>query len=94
MAVDIFLKIAGVDSEAADKQHSKQIELLSRSWGAANHGSAHVGGGAGTGNVQAQDFSGSRELRVGSNCMRTDREYLALTNTKDKEIWHSSKAFS
>jgi hypothetical protein len=31
---------------------------------------------------------------VGSNCMRTDREYLALTNTKDKEIWHSSKAFS
>jgi type VI secretion system secreted protein Hcp len=54
MAVDIFLKIAGVDSEAADKQHSKQIELLSRSWGAANHGSAHVGGGAGTGKVQAQ----------------------------------------
>jgi type VI secretion system secreted protein Hcp len=56
MAVDMFLKIEGVDGEAADKQHSKQIDVLSWSWGAANHGSAHVGGGAGTGKVQAQDL--------------------------------------
>jgi type VI secretion system secreted protein Hcp len=52
----MFLKLDGVDGEAADKQHSKQIDVLSWSWGAANHGSAHVGGGAGTGKVQAQDL--------------------------------------
>ena len=56
MAVDMFLKLDGVDGEAADKQHSKQIDVLSWSWGAANHGSAHVGGGAGSGKVKAQDL--------------------------------------
>jgi type VI secretion system secreted protein Hcp len=57
MAVNMFLKLDGVDGEAGDKQQSKQIDVLSRSLGAANHGSAHASGGApGSGKVQALDL--------------------------------------
>ncbi|HYZ71955.1 MAG TPA: type VI secretion system tube protein Hcp, partial [Chthoniobacterales bacterium] len=57
MAVDMFLKINGVDGESKDKAHSKQIDVLAWSWGLSNTGSAHVGGGAGSGKVNVQDIS-------------------------------------
>jgi len=57
MAVDMFLKINGVDGEAKDKGHPKAIDVLSWSWGCSNSGSAHVGGGAGAGKVNVQDIS-------------------------------------
>jgi type VI secretion system secreted protein Hcp len=57
MAVDMFLKIDGVDGESKDKVHSKQIDVLAWSWGLTNSGSAHVGGGAGSGKVNVQDIS-------------------------------------
>jgi type VI secretion system secreted protein Hcp len=56
MAVDMFLKIDGVEGESKDKSHPKQIDVLSWSWGASNRGSAHVGGGAGSGKVEVQDL--------------------------------------
>jgi|SRR5581483_11722788 len=46
MAFDAFLKIDGIEGESSDKVHSKEIEVLSWSWGADNH-SATGGGGAG-----------------------------------------------
>jgi type VI secretion system secreted protein Hcp len=57
MAVDIFLKIAGVDGESKDDKHKKDIDILAWSWGLSNSGSAHVGGGAGAGKVNVQDVS-------------------------------------
>ncbi|MBV8101768.1 MAG: type VI secretion system tube protein Hcp [Verrucomicrobia bacterium] len=57
MAVDMFLKIQGVDGESKDKVHTKEIDVLSWSWGMSNSGSAHVGGGAGSGKVNVQDIS-------------------------------------
>jgi type VI secretion system secreted protein Hcp len=57
MAVDIFLKIPGVDGESKDDKHKKEIDILAWSWGLSNSGSAHVGGGAGAGKVNVQDVS-------------------------------------
>jgi type VI secretion system secreted protein Hcp len=57
MAVDMFLKIDGVEGESKDKTHLKQIDVLAWSWGMSNTGSAHVGGGAGSGKVNVQDVS-------------------------------------
>ena len=53
----MFLKKDGVDGESKDKTHLKQIDVLAWSWGLSNSGSAHVGGGAGSGKVNVQDIS-------------------------------------
>ena len=52
----MFLKLNGVDGESKDKTHKKEIDVLSWSWGMANSGTAHVGGGAGAGKVSVQDL--------------------------------------
>src|SRR5271165_7015167 len=57
MAVDIFLKIAGVDGESKDDKHKKEMDILAWSWGLSNSGSAQTGGGAGAGKVNVQDVS-------------------------------------
>jgi len=57
MAVDMFLKLNGVAGESKDKVHTKEIDLLSWSWGMSNSGTAHVGGGAGSGKVNVQDVT-------------------------------------
>src|SRR6201995_5308349 len=57
MAVDMFIKIDTVDGESKDKAHKKEIDVLAWSWGASNSGSAHTGGGAGSGKVNVQDLS-------------------------------------
>jgi type VI secretion system secreted protein Hcp len=56
----MFLKIDGVNGEARDKVHGKEIDVLSWSWGMDNNGSAHVLGGAGCGKVDVQDLSFSK----------------------------------
>jgi type VI secretion system secreted protein Hcp len=57
MAVDMFIKIASVDGESKDSKHGKEIDVLAWSWGLSNSGSAHTGGGAGSGKVNVQDLS-------------------------------------
>jgi type VI secretion system secreted protein Hcp len=57
MAVDMFMKITGVDGESLDDKHKMDIDVLAWSWGLSNSGSAHVGGGAGSGKVNVQDIS-------------------------------------
>jgi type VI secretion system secreted protein Hcp len=54
-AVDMFLKIEGIDGEASDKNHEGEIDVLSWSWGMTQSGSA--GGGAGKVNVQDLSFT-------------------------------------
>jgi type VI secretion system secreted protein Hcp len=57
MAVDMFLKINGVDGESKDKTHPMEIDVLAWSWGMSNSASGHAGGGSGTGKVNVQDIS-------------------------------------
>jgi type VI secretion system secreted protein Hcp len=56
MAVDMFIKIGDLKGESQDQKHKDEIDVLSWSWGVSNSGSAHVGGGAGTGKANVQDF--------------------------------------
>ena len=57
MAVDMFLKLDGIDGESRDSKHKGEIEIESFSWGASNSGSAAHGAGGGAGKVSMQDFS-------------------------------------
>ena len=57
MAVDMFLKLSGVEGESLDKAHGKEIDVLAWSWGASNSGSMHMGAGGGSGKVSFQDIS-------------------------------------
>jgi type VI secretion system secreted protein Hcp len=56
MAVDMFLKLDGIDGESMDSKHKGEIDIESFSWGATNSGSASHGGGGGAGKVAMQDF--------------------------------------
>ena len=51
MAMDMFLKIEGVDGESRDDKHAGEIDVLAWSWGMTQSGSMHVGGGGGSGKV-------------------------------------------
>jgi len=57
MAVDMFIKIDGVDGESVDKKHKGEIEAFSFSWGLTNAGSHSGGGGGGAGKVTVQDLT-------------------------------------
>jgi type VI secretion system secreted protein Hcp len=57
MAVDMFIKIGDLKGESQDQKHKDAIDVLSWTWGVSNTGSAHVGGGAGTGKASVQDLS-------------------------------------
>lgn len=57
MAVDMFLKLEGVEGEAQDSKHGKEIDVLAWSWGMSQSGTMHVGGGGGGGKVSIQDIS-------------------------------------
>ena len=54
MAVDVFLKIDGIEGESKDSKHGNEIEVLNWSWGVSQQGTmAHnQGGGAGKANFQ------------------------------------------
>ena len=51
----IYMKIEGIDGEATDRGHEKEIDVLSWSWGMSQGGSGHAGGGAGK--VSVHDLS-------------------------------------
>jgi type VI secretion system secreted protein Hcp len=50
MTGDMFLKIDGVEGEAKDKTHGKEIDVLAWAWGASNAGS-------GSGKVKVHDLT-------------------------------------
>lgn len=57
MAIDYFLRIAGVSGESVDSKHKGEIEVLSWSWGESNPAQPGGGGGGGAaGKVQMQDL--------------------------------------
>jgi len=57
MAVDMFLKLEGIDGESVDKSHGKEIDLLAWSWGMSQSGTFHAGAGGGAGKANFQDIS-------------------------------------
>src|SRR5215470_11993047 len=58
MAVDMFLKLDGIEGESKDHKHAGEIELLSFSWGVSNSsGLACAGGGGGAGKASFHDFA-------------------------------------
>jgi type VI secretion system secreted protein Hcp len=57
MAVDMFMKIAGIQGEAQDKSHMDEIDVLAWSWGMSQSGTTHMGSGGGAGKVNVQDLS-------------------------------------
>ena len=57
MAVDMFLKIDGVEGEASDHKHGKEIDVLSWSWGMTQSASMASGTGGGSGKTDVQDVS-------------------------------------
>lgn len=46
-AVDMFLKLEGIQGESSDAKHKDHISIESFSWGLSNSGSQTSGGGAG-----------------------------------------------
>ncbi len=57
MAMDMFLRIDTLKGESVDRTHGGEIDVLAWRWGVTNSGSAHVGGGAGSGKSNVQDLS-------------------------------------
>ncbi|MGH7025064.1 MAG: Hcp family type VI secretion system effector [Caulobacteraceae bacterium] len=57
MAFDMFIKIGALKGESKDKVHKEEIDVLAWSWSLHNSGSAHVGGGTGSGKVSVSDLS-------------------------------------
>lgn len=57
MAVDMFLKLDGVEGESQKEGHTKEMELLSWSWGGHNSGSFQHGSGGGTGRYASNDIA-------------------------------------
>ncbi len=57
MAVDMSIKIQGIDGESKIDKHQGEIDILAWSWGMSQSGSFHTGGGGGAGKVNVQDLS-------------------------------------
>lgn len=57
MAMDMFLKLEGIEGEAQDAVHKNEIELLAWSWGMSQSGTTHTGTGGGSGKVAVQDIN-------------------------------------
>lgn len=57
MAFDSYLKLDGVEGESQKEGHTKEIEIMSWSWGGHNSGSFSHGSGGGTGKYATQDIS-------------------------------------
>jgi type VI secretion system secreted protein Hcp len=55
MAVDMFLKLDGIDGESQDSVHKGEIDIFSYSWGVSNAGSL-ASGGSGAGKASFQDL--------------------------------------
>lgn len=72
MAVDITLKIEGVEGESVIDGHEGEIDVLAWSWGMSQSGSMHVGGGGGSGKVNVQDVSITKYVdKASTNLLRT-----------------------
>ena len=64
-AVEVFLKIEGIEGESQDRSHRGEIDILDYSWGEENSPPMH-GGGGGAGRVNAQSFNFTMKVNKAS----------------------------
>lgn len=57
MALDMFMRIEGVNGESKDAHHKDWIDITSFTWGAEQPGSMNTGGGGGAGKVNFDDLA-------------------------------------
>lgn len=71
MAVDMYLKIETIDGETTDfdMKKVKACDILAWNWGVANSGTAHMGGGAGSGKAVFQDLTCTKYIDAGSHAL-------------------------
>jgi type VI secretion system secreted protein Hcp len=69
MAVDMFIKIQGIDGESKDDKHAKEIDVLAWSWGMSQSGTMHMGSGGGSGKVSVQDLSITKYVDSASHAL-------------------------
>ena len=69
MAVDMFLKLDGIEGEAQDAEHGKEIDILAWSWGASQSGTTHMGAGGGGGKANIQDLSFTKYIDSATNLL-------------------------
>ena len=69
-AVDMFLKLDGIQGESVDKENTGSIDVLAWSEGLSQSGSTHTGGGSGAGKVNVQDISLTKFLDSSSPSLR------------------------
>lgn len=69
MAVDMFFKIEGIDGEAQDGKHAKEIDVLAWSWSASQAGTTHMGSGGGAGKVNVNDISFTKYVDSASHAL-------------------------
>lgn len=69
MAVDIFLKLQGINGESEDQSHSNEIDIIGWTWGMSNMGTAHMGGGAGTGKANFNDIAVTKYVDLASTSL-------------------------
>src|SRR3981081_2788643 len=55
--VDMFLTLAGVNGETADKSKSNAMDIINWSWGLSNSGNFHMATGGGVGKASVHDIS-------------------------------------
>ena len=65
MAIDLYLKLAGIEGEVFTKGFEKQIQLDSFSWGFRN-ASSSIGAGRGAGKVEASAVSCTKRVDAAS----------------------------
>ena len=66
MALDMFLTLKDVKGESKDSAFKDQIDILAWSFGVSNSGSAHIGGGIGSGKANFQDISITKYIDLSS----------------------------
>jgi type VI secretion system secreted protein Hcp len=77
MSQDMFLMLDGIKGESMDDKHKGEIDIDSFSWGLAQEGSGHRGGGSGTGKVDIHDINISKHVDKSSPTLQ-----LACANGK------------
>jgi type VI secretion system secreted protein Hcp len=69
MSVEMFLKLTGCNGEAIATGHEQEIELLDWRWGFTNKGTAHSGGGAGTGKADFENLTVTKFVDLASTTL-------------------------
>ena len=66
MSTDMFLKLDDIKGESQDKKHAGEIDVQAWSWGAAQMGASHGGGGSvhAVGKLKSDDWNGRNTVEL------------------------------